>query len=101
MGDYDMIKDKIIQMDDNRNYYVLEDTEYKGKKYILALECNLDNDIINEDDYFVMELDVNGENLYIKHVEDDEIAKMVIELLLDEVRKGVKDFDEIEEGAEK
>lgn len=87
MGDYDMIKDKIIQMDDNRNYYVLEDTEYKGKKYILALECNLDNDIINEDDYFVMELDVTGEDLYIKHVEDDEIAKMVIELLLDEVRK--------------
>lgn len=87
MGDMKMIKDKIIQMDNNKSYYVLEDVEYNGKKYILSVECDLDKDTVNEDDYFVMELDFNDDELSIKHIENDEVAKMVIELLMDKIRK--------------
>ena len=87
MGDSKMIKDKIIQMDNGKSYYVLEDVEYNEKKYILSVECDLDKDEVNEEDYFVMELDMAGDELAVKHIEDDKIAKMVIELLMDKIRK--------------
>ena len=87
MGDCKMIKDKIIQMNNGKSYYVLEEVEYNDKKYVLSVECDLDKDEVNEEDYFVMELDVTGEELSIKHIENDDVAKMVIELLMDKIRK--------------
>ena len=44
-----MVKDKVIQMDNGKSYYVLEEIEYQGKKYILTLECDLEKDMVNED----------------------------------------------------
>ena len=81
-----MVKDKIIQMDNGKSYYVLEDVEYNGKKYILSLECDLDKDSVNEEDYFVMELSMVDGELAIKRVEDDNISKIVIAMLLNNVK---------------
>ena len=81
-----MVKDKIIQMDNGKSYYVLEDVEYNGKKYILSLECDLDKDAVNEEDYFVMELSMVDGELAIKRVEDDNISKIVIAMLLNNVK---------------
>lgn len=81
-----MVKDKIIQMDNGKCYYVLEDVEYNGKKYILSLECDLDKDAVNEEDYFVMELSMVDGELAIKRVEDDNISKIVIAMLLNNVK---------------
>ena len=81
-----MVKDKIFQMDNGKSYYVLEDVEYNGKKYILSLECDLDKDSVNEEDYFVMELSIVDGELAIKRVEDDNISKIVIAMLLNNVK---------------
>ena len=81
-----MVKDKIIQMDNGKCYYVLEDVEYNGKKYILSLECDLDKDAVNEEDYFVMELSMVDGELAIKRVEDDNVSKIVIAMLLNNVK---------------
>ena len=81
-----MVKDKIIQMDNGKCYYVLDDVEYNGKKYILSLECDLDKDAVNEEDYFVMELSMVDGELAIKRVEDDNISKIVIAMLLNNVK---------------
>ena len=32
IGENKMVKDKIMQMDNGKSYYVLEDVEYNGKK---------------------------------------------------------------------
>ena len=81
-----MVKDRVIQMDNGKNYYVLEDIEYNGKKYILSLECDLENDTVNEEDYYVMELSMQDGELSIKQILDDEVAAKVTGMLLNKVR---------------
>lgn len=73
-----MVKDKVIQMDNGKSYYVLEEIEYQGKKYILTLECDLEKDMVNEDDYFAMELAIETGELNIKKIDDNDIAKVVV-----------------------
>ena len=82
-----MVKDKVLQIENGNNYYVLETVDYNGKKYALSLECDLNSDTVNENDYFVMELDMVDGELAIKHIEDDKIADIVIQMLLEKVGK--------------
>lgn len=77
-----MVKDKVIQIDNGKSYYVLEEIEYQGKKYILTLECDLEKDMVNEDDYFAMELAIENGELNIKKIDDNDIAKVVVGMLL-------------------
>lgn len=81
-----MVKDKVIQMDNGKNYYVLEEVEYNNKKYILTLECNLEQDTINEEDYLVMQLDIKNEDLHIKKITDNNIATIVTTMLLNKIK---------------
>ena len=77
-----MVKDKIIKMDNGKEYYVLDDIEYNNKKYILSLECDLEKDTVNVDDYLVMELEMANGELAVKRVLDDDVAKIVSAMLL-------------------
>ena len=81
-----MVKDKVIQMDNGKSYYVLEEIEYQGKKYILTLECDLEKDKVNEDDYFAMELAIETGELNIKKIDDNDIAKVVVGMLLSKMQ---------------
>lgn len=81
-----MVKDKVIQMDNGKSYYVLEEIEYQGKKYILTLECDLEKDMVNEDDYFAMELTIENGELNIKKIDDNDIAKVVVGMLLSKMQ---------------
>lgn len=82
-----MIKDKIIELENGTNYYILDDIAYKEKKYVLAAECDSKNDSINENKYIVMELKINNNELFIVNIEDDNIANIVTRLLIEKVRK--------------
>ena len=44
------MKDKIYTLANKYSYYVLEDLDYEGKKYVLAVECDPNIDTINEDE---------------------------------------------------
>ena len=81
-----MVKDKVIQMDNGKSYYVLEEIEYQGKKSILTLECDLEKDMVNEDDYFAMELAIENGELNIKKIDDNDIAKVVVGMLLSKMQ---------------
>ncbi len=81
-----MLKDKVVQSENGRQYYVLEEINYDNKKYALALECDIDNDLINKDDYIVMEVTMNGDDLFLKNINDDDLAKKVISLLFNKVK---------------
>ena len=82
-----MIKDKIIELENGTNYYILDDITYMEKKYVLAAECDLENDSVNEDKYIVMELKINNNDLYILNIEEDNISKIVTKLLIEKIRK--------------
>ena len=82
-----MVKDKVIEMENGHNYYILEEVEYNNKKYVLSLECDLENDKIDEENYYVMEFSIINDDIVIKNIEDDEVAKIVASMLFDKIKK--------------
>ena len=82
-----MIKNRIIQMENGLNYYVLEEVEYNNKKYVISVECDLDKDDIEEDDYLIMEVALSGNDIVIKNVNSEKVAKIVSSILLEKIQK--------------
>lgn len=82
-----MIKDKIIELENGYSYYILNDITYNQKKYVLATLCNMEKDEIDEENYIILELNVNNNDLYLTHINDDNIANIVTKLLLEKTKK--------------
>lgn len=82
-----MIKDKIIELNNGVNYYILDEISYNNKKYILAAECELEKDELKEENYIVAEIKVEGTDLVTADIEDEELAKTITKMLIEKVRK--------------
>ena len=78
-----MIKNKIIEIIDGTNYYILEEISYNNKKYILAVECDLEKEELNNKKYLVMEIKLENNNLITSTIEDNDLAKKVTNMLLE------------------
>ena len=81
-----MIKNKIIELNDGINYYVLEEISRDNKKYILTVECDLENEDLNNDEFLVMEIKISGTDLIASPIDDDELSKLITKMLLDKVK---------------
>ena len=82
-----MVKDKIIQTDNNHSYYILEELDYNDKKYVLAAEYDEEqDDAKEEDELHVMEIRIEDDSLVTKNIHDDNIARIVTEKLIEKVR---------------
>lgn len=86
LGDNEMIKDKVFQIEDGTSFYIIDDINYQNRKYALTLQCDLDKDEVNEDEYLVMEVTMNNGELHLKGIYDDELAAIVTKMLIDKVR---------------
>ena len=82
-----MIKDKIIELNNGVNYYILDEISYNNKKYILAAECELEKDELKEDNYIVAEIKVEGSDLVTADIEDEELSQTITKMLIEKVRK--------------
>lgn len=81
-----MVKDKIIELENGINYYVIEEIDHNDKKYVLAAMCDLEKEEVNEEDYIVMEIKIEDDALVTKNIKDDNIARIVTEKLIEKVR---------------
>lgn len=81
-----MIKNKVIELNDGINYYVLEEVSHDNKKYILTVECDLENENLNADEFLVMEIKISGTDLITSPIEDDELSKLITKMLLDKIK---------------
>ena len=82
-----MIKDRIIELENGCNYYILEDINYNQKKYVLASLCNLEKDYMDEDNYIVLEVNINNNDLYLNHITDTSIVSTVTKLLIEKTKR--------------
>jgi len=81
-----MIKDKMIELDNGVNYYILEDLTYNNKRYALAVECDLEKEEMNDEEYIVMEIKLDNNDLITADIENDEEAALISKMLLEKVR---------------
>lgn len=72
------MKDKIIKLHNGKDYYMLEEIKYDGKKYVLAAQCDLKEDTINERELFLMQIRMDQDHLIAEEVSDDTLANAVI-----------------------
>lgn len=80
------MKDKIIELKNGINYYVLEELVYNNKKYIFGAECDLEKDTIKENDFIVMEVTLKDNELVLDDITDDNIAQIVTNMFMDKFR---------------
>ena len=75
------MKDKVISTKDNLRMYVLDELEYKNKKYIMCIGVDENDEIIGANPH-VYEVTVEGNNLITSNITDFEIASVVNNMFL-------------------
>lgn len=74
------MKNKIYTLNNNKDYYIIEELDYENKKYVLTIQCNLKNDTINEDELDLFEVVKEDNNISLKEVLDN--PEKILGLLL-------------------
>lgn len=74
------MKDKVIRLKDS-DYYIIDELEYKEKKYIMCVECNFDQSEVLSN-YIIMELFVKDNKIMVDDIKDFEIQSIVNNLFL-------------------
>ena len=75
------MKDKVISTKDNLRMYVLDELEYKNKKYIMCIGVDENDEIIGANPH-IYEVSVENNNLVTSDITDFEIASVVNNMFL-------------------
>ena len=75
------MKDYVIKLSNGAKAYVLDELEYKNKKYIFSVELDENDEPIKENVHS-LEVLMNGDKLITKTITDFEIASVVNNLFL-------------------
>lgn len=66
------MKGKVVTVDGSGDYYVLEDIDYKDKKYILCGKCDVDEETAINEDLLIFSVSLNGDDLVVSNVDDND-----------------------------
>lgn len=75
------MKDNVITLNGKTKYCVVDELDYKGKKYIFCFELDENDDMV-ENATYVFEVTVSGDKLITKTIEDFEVASVVNNMFL-------------------
>lgn len=78
--------DKIVRLADNTTIYILDEIDYKNKKFIYGVECDKEKEILKEN-YFVLEVKVKDDALILDNINDIEIESVVNNIFLSRVKE--------------
>ena len=77
-----MLKDNIITLDNNVSYYILQDMNYNGRKYVLAAQADLEKDNLDTNELIVKEIVSEGDGLITADIKDQEEAERITKVLI-------------------
>ena len=77
--------DRIVVLDDKTNIYILDEIEYKGKRFVYGVECEFSSSDIKEN-YYVLEVDMKDNKLLLKDIEDIETISVVNNIFLSRIK---------------
>ena len=75
------MKDIVITLDGKIKCYVVDELDYKGKKYIFCFQLD-DNDEMIKDSTYVLEVTIKNDKLITKKIQDFEVASVVNNMFL-------------------
>ncbi len=73
-----MFEEKIVEVDNKENYYVIKQTMYEGSIYLLT--NMLVDDDTPSDDYYILRVDQDGDKLKMIVIKDEPILTTLKEI---------------------
>lgn len=80
------MKDRIIKLDNETTYYVLEKVKLNEKIYVLLAQYDMQKDIMDTENLIVKELFKENDALKIKEIGTNELASRVTMELINKYR---------------
>lgn len=71
------MKDIILKLKNNKDYYILEELSHNNKKYVLATEYNSEKEKLNENNLVIMEVKLVNDELIVDEINNDIEAEEV------------------------
>ena len=81
-----MLKNKIIVLDDNKEYYVLDELEYNYKNYLFLTLYHSNDESIDESQFLVIELRLENANLTFHDIENQNEAEKISAMFLEKMK---------------
>lgn len=85
-----MLKNKIVVLDDKKEYYVLDELDHHGKKYLFLSLYHANDESIDENQFFVVELKLENANLTFHDIEDQNEAERISAMFLEKMKNGTQ-----------
>lgn len=80
------MENKIITLSNNEEYIVLKEATIDNKKYIFCTKYNEEKETIEEDSFVIAEVFLDGENLKLLDINDQQVAEKVTNEFLNMMR---------------
>ena len=77
------MEDKLVVLDNGKQYCILNETSFKDKKYCCAVEYFEEKEELGED-YIVFEENVINDSLVLNMVEDEELEDYILFRIVEE-----------------
>ena len=69
--------DRIIVLDDNSSFMILDQGNYNGKSYFFTSELDSNDNLT--DNFTILEETINGNEITVKTVEEENLLKALVE----------------------
>ena len=85
------MKDKIIELNNGKNYYVLEDLTLDDKYYIYCSLVNVVNESVDENNFVIVEVRRKVDGSYsLIDIDDENDIFLITNLFLNKIKKSEK-----------
>ena len=85
------MKDKIIELNNGKNYYVLEDLTLVDKYYIYCSLVNEVNETVDENNFVIVEVRKKVDGSYsLIDIDDENDIFLITNLFLNKIKKSEK-----------
>ena len=84
-----MLIDKVIELDNGINYYIIEEMDVKDRKFVLCKMEKKKKDTVNSEDLIVKELISINDGVTTADIPDLKEAEAITKLLLEKVHMNV------------
>ena len=84
------MKETIITLNDQQEYYVLEEINQYQKKYLLLAKYHKEIQEIENNNFIIGKLKMENNNLIIDNIQNQEEAELITQLFLNKMKMNQK-----------
>ncbi len=84
------MKDKIIKISNNEEYYIIEELDYLDRKFCLCIKYNDNKNSIEELPLIILEVKIKDDKLTANNLNDESLLEKITLLFLEKLENKEK-----------